>query len=72
MNILFFRSEEAIEGWCQRSGVPRGEALTLRKTWELSKAWYDNRLSPSFKGRTAEEAATILGHLGLGDGFWWP
>jgi hypothetical protein len=46
--------------------VPRGEALTLRQTWDLSKAWYDDRLSPSFRGRTAEEAATILGRLGLG------
>jgi hypothetical protein len=49
--------------------VPRGEALTLRKTWELSKAWYDDRLSPSFRGRTAEEVATILGLRGA---FWQP
>ena len=52
--------------------MPRGEALTLRKTWELSKAWYDDRLSLSFRGRTAEEVATILGCLGLRGAFWQP
>ena len=66
---MLFRSEEEIEGWCERSGVLRGEALTLRTTWDLSKAWYDDRLSPSFRGRTAEEAATSLG---LGGVFWRP
>jgi hypothetical protein len=40
------------------------------KTWDLSKAWYDDRLSPSFRGRTAEEAATILGRFG--GAFWRP
>jgi drug/metabolite transporter (DMT)-like permease len=35
-------------------------------------AWYDDRLSPSFRGRTAEEAATILGRLGLRGAFWRP
>jgi hypothetical protein len=35
--------------------VPRDEALTLRKMWEMSKAWYHDWLSPSFRGRTAEE-----------------
>ena len=56
-NILLFRSEETIECWCQWSRVPRDEALILRKTWELSKAWYHNWLSPSFMGRTAEESS---------------
>jgi hypothetical protein len=49
--------------------VPRGQALRLRKTWELSKAWYDDRLSHSFRGRTTEEVATILGRLGLRGAF---
>ena len=58
--------------WCEERGRPRGEALTLQKTWELSKAWYGDRLSPGFQGRTAEEAQEIFGRLGLGGAFWRP
>jgi hypothetical protein len=38
---------------------------------EQARAAYE-RLSPSFRGRTAEEAATILGRLGLRVAFWRP
>jgi hypothetical protein len=64
------RSEGAIDSWCERSGVPRGEALTLPKTWKLARAWYGDRLSPDFEGRTTEQAEEIFGRLGLGGVFW--
>jgi len=60
------RSEGAIDSWCERSGVPRGKALTLPKTWKLARAWYGDRLSPDFEGRTTEQAEEIFGRLGLG------
>jgi hypothetical protein len=45
--------------------VLRGEALTLTKTWKLVRAWYGDRHSPDFEGRTTEQAEEIFGRLGL-------
>jgi hypothetical protein len=67
---LVSRSEEAIEGWYERSGVPRGEVPKLARTWELSEAWYGDWLSLGFWGKTVEEADGIFGRLGLGGAFW--
>ena len=50
--------------------MPRGEALTLPKTWKLARAWYSDRLSPDFEGRTTEQAEEIFGSIGLGGVFW--
>ena len=50
----------------------RGEALTLTKTWKLVRAWYGDRHSPDFEGRTTEQAEEIFGRLGLGGAFWRP
>jgi hypothetical protein len=44
--------------------------LTLEQTWELARLWYGDRLSPDFRGRTAEEAQTIFQRLGLQSSFW--
>jgi hypothetical protein len=46
--------------------VPRGKALTLRKTLKLARAWYGDRLSPDFEGRTTEQTEEIFERLGLG------
>jgi hypothetical protein len=50
--------------------VPRGEVPKLGRTWELSEAWYGDRLSLGFWGKTVEEADGIFGPLGLGGAFW--
>ena len=42
--------------------MPRGKPLP--KTWKLARAWYGDRLSPDFEGRTTEQAEEIFGRLG--------
>jgi hypothetical protein len=68
--MLLFRSEEDIEAWCAATGEPRGEAIPLAQVWELSRAWYGNRLNPDFRGRTADEAEAIFQSVGLTSAFW--
>jgi len=41
----------------------------LQKTRDLSEAWYGNRLSPDYRGRTAEEIREVLDGVGLRDEF---
>jgi hypothetical protein len=56
--------------WCERTGQPRGETLTLAQTWELSQLWYHDRLQPDFHGRTADEAQQIFQQMGLMSPAW--
>jgi len=50
--------------------MPAGELLTIGQVWELSKLWYQDRLSPDFKGRTIAEAHQIFEKIGLNTAFW--
>jgi hypothetical protein len=60
-----------LQRWCVAQGVPRGEALTLEQIWALAKAWYGDRMTPEFRGRTVEAAARIFGQIGLSSDFWY-
>jgi hypothetical protein len=44
--------------------------LPLGQVWALSQAWYGNRLSPDYQGRTREQVAAIFAGLGLRGAFW--
>jgi hypothetical protein len=70
VSILFFRSEDDVARWCSRTGKPRGEILSLDQSWSLARAWYGDRLSPDFRGRTAAEAEAIFRGEGLTSAFW--
>jgi hypothetical protein len=50
--------------------MPVGELLTVEKVCELSKLWYQDRLSPEFTGRTIAQAHQIFEELGLKKEFW--
>jgi len=68
--MLLFRSEAKIDDWCAATGEPHGEAVPLRQVWELSKAWYGNRMAPDFRGRTFEQAIAVFRSVGLDSEFW--
>ena len=68
--MLLFQSEETVEMWCRRNHLERGEILTLRQVWELSKLWYGNRLSLDYHGRSMEQVAEIFKQVGLVSKFW--
>ncbi len=67
---MLFRSEEGVNDWCARRGMPRGETLPLSRVWELAQAWYQDRLDPGFRGRSLEDASAIFRELGLTSPFW--
>jgi hypothetical protein len=50
--------------------MPGGELLSVEQVWQLSQAWYRDRLSPDFSGRTHAEAHAIFAALGLRGAFW--
>jgi hypothetical protein len=61
-----------VDAWCEAENRPRGKTLTLQKTWELSGAWYGNRLSLDYRARTAEEIWEVFDGVGLRNEFWYP
>jgi len=69
--MLLFQSEEWIDKWCKRKDLERGEILSVAQVWELSKLWYQNRLSMDFHGRNIEQVAEIFKHAGLTSAFWY-
>jgi hypothetical protein len=42
----------------------------VEQAWDLARAWYGNRLSPEFRGRTAAVAEAIFRDEGLISAFW--
>ncbi|MFZ5859077.1 MAG: hypothetical protein ACOYZ6_19790 [Chloroflexota bacterium] len=68
--MLLFQSEEWIALWCGRNHLERGEILSLRQVWELSKLWYGERLSVDYHGRSHEQVAEIFKQVGLTSKFW--
>jgi len=68
--MLLFRSEEWIDKWCNRNKMKRGEVLTADQVWELSKLWYQDRLSVGYHGRSGQQIADIFHQAGLTSPFW--
>lgn len=68
--MLAFRSEAHVNRWCERTGLPKGASFSLETAWRLADAWYRDRLSPSWRRRTPEEARAVFDGLGLTGDFW--
>jgi hypothetical protein len=69
--MLLFQSEAWIYKWCKRNSLARGEVLTLDQVWELSKLWYQDRMSIDYHGRSMEQVAEIFMQVGLRSEFWY-
>ena len=69
--MLLFQSEEWIDKWCKRKDLDRGEVLTINQVLELSKLWYQDRLSLDYHGRSLEQVAEIFKQAGLTSTFWY-
>jgi hypothetical protein len=70
--MLFFRSEEHVQRWCEDQGVPLRPIITLDQLWQLAVTWYGNRLTVESRRPGPEEMASIFAGLGLEGPFWDP
>ena len=68
--MLLFRSEEHVDRWSRERGIRRGATLTTAQVWRLARAWYSDKLSPSWRRRTPEEAQRVFEEAGLSGQFW--
>ena len=70
--MLLFRSEENVNRWCAERGLPRRPLVSLEQLWQLSLAWYENRLTVESRRPDASEMVDIFASVGLTDEFWNP
>ena len=68
--MLLFRSEEHVERWCRVRGYPRRPLVRLDQIWELSQAWYGNRLTEESRRPMGDEVKQIFTRVGLVGEFW--
>jgi hypothetical protein len=68
--MLLFRSEEHVDRWTGRRGVPKGAVFGTDQLWGLAESWYRERMSPGYRRRTPEEAESVFASLGLTGEFW--
>ena len=59
-----------MDRWCRSKDRARGDVLPIATVWDLSRAWYDNRLSDEYRGRTAAKVQEIFRGFGLTSAFW--
>ncbi|KAA3646784.1 MAG: hypothetical protein DWQ07_08255 [Chloroflexi bacterium] len=68
--MLFFRSEEHVQRWCEKWKQSYGETISLAQSWGLAQAWYSDRLALDFQRKTLEEAHDIFASLAMTSDFW--
>jgi hypothetical protein len=70
--MLFFRSEELVNAWCQARGIAPRPVVTMAQLWQLAVAWYATRLQAEARRPGPDEIRQIFGRIGLNDAFWDP
>ena len=68
--MRLFRSEEHVARWSEETGIPVGHVFSLDSLWRLAQLWFADRLSPSWRRRTLDEASAIFAEAGLEGAFW--
>ena len=68
--MLLFRSEEHVERWCRSRGLPKRPLVTMEQLWELSVAWYSNRITEESRRPMGDEVRQIFDRVGLRGPFW--
>jgi hypothetical protein len=68
--MLAFRSEAHVDRWCEQTGFERGAAFPLGTAWRLADVWYRDRLTPTWRRRTPDEAQAVFDGLDLKGEFW--
>jgi hypothetical protein len=70
--MLFFRSEERLDGWCAERKVRKQPVVTMAQLWLLASRWYGTRLDATARRPGPDEMRAIFAEIGLTGAFWDP
>ena len=65
-----FHSEDDIDPWCERHGLPRGATMTLDALWRFASDWYGDYLHAPWRKRCPDEVRVLFARHGLTGPFW--
>ncbi|MBY0496388.1 MAG: alkylmercury lyase family protein [Cyanobacteria bacterium] len=68
--IRFFRSDDHVMEWSAQTETPIGEVAAIARLWQLSRHWYDNRMSPDWRKPPRESLQEMLRDHGFTGSFW--
>jgi hypothetical protein len=68
--MRLFRSEEHVQRWSATTGITTGATFPVDSLWRLAQLWFHDRLAPSWRRRTPDEAHAIFAAAGLSGDFW--
>jgi hypothetical protein len=68
--MLLFRSEEHVDRWCRSRALPKRPLVSMTQLWELSVAWYANRITEDSRRPMGDEVRQIFDRVGLTGPFW--
>lgn len=66
--MLLFRSEEHVDRWL--AGRTPGATIDVGTLYDLSQAWWGDRLDPDWEPHTRDQNQAILDRLGLTGPAW--
>ena len=68
--MLVFDTDAAVDAWCARHAIPRGDVQSLATVWAFAQAWYGRHLDPHWTKWTAEEARALFARFNLTHPIW--
>lgn len=68
--MVVLRSEDHVAPWLAQRSIEAGASFGLEQCWGLAEGWYADKLAEDWRRPTREQAAALLGSLGLEGPFW--
>lgn len=68
--MLVFASDAAVDAWCARHAMPRGDVQSLATVWAFAQVWYGRHLEPGWTKWTTDEARELFARFGLTGPIW--
>lgn len=76
-NVIFtctlmqiFQSEGAVDDWCRRHRLPKGDIQPLEHIWNFAQVWYGNHLDENWAKWTFDQAKDIFERFQLNHNVW--
>jgi hypothetical protein len=68
--MLLFASNSAIDDWCERHRIQKGDVQPVSRVWDFARAWYERHLDPDWAKWTTAEATALFTRFGLTGPIW--
>lgn len=68
--MLVFDDEAAVEDWCRRHDIAKGDVRGLDQVWRFAGDWYARHLDTDWRKWTIDEARTMFARHGLDGPIW--